>query len=220
VVAAYLEVGGYDRAYRLVAGSDLLSAPLTDETAWAWRAAYPTAFEPHVRAAATESGIEPALIWAVMRQESAYQPSVVSVSDAIGLMQMLPSTGVRVAEGLGFPAPGVPLARELLFRPRVNIRLGARYLSTLVDLVGVPAAFAAYNAGEHRVEEWWSAPACRGEWPLDRFVDWIPFSQTRNYVRRVTSHHLRYRYLEDPSRGWPDVALPDTAGAGRACARE
>jgi soluble lytic murein transglycosylase len=217
LVTAYLEVGGTDRAHRLVAGSALLSAPLTVETEWAWRAAYPSAFAPHVHAAAAESGIEPALIWAVMRQESAFQPTVVSISDAIGLMQMLPATGARVAAALGLLAPSGRFSREFLFEPRVNIRLGARYLADLVGLVGVPAAFAAYNAGEHRVAEWWASPACRGTWELDRFVDWIPFGQTRNYVRRVTSHYLRYRYLEDPARGWPDVALPDTAGAGRAC---
>lgn len=214
VVEAYAGLGDHERAYRLVASSDLLDAPLTDETAWVWRAAYPPAFERSVRAAASEMDLEPELIWAVMRQESAYAPGVVSISDAIGLMQMLPSTGARVAERLG-----VPFRRALLFDPRFNIRFGARYLATLIELVGVPAAFAAYNAGEHRVEQWWAAPACRGEWAMDRFVDWIPFSQTRGYVRRVTSHYLRYRYLRDPSAGWPDVTLAPTAGAGRACAR-
>ncbi len=214
VVETYASVGDHERAYRLVASNDLLEAPLTDETAWAWRAAYPAAFERSVRASATEMDIEPELIWAVMRQESAYAPGVVSISDAIGLMQMLPSTGARVAERLG-----VPFRRALLFDPRFNIRFGARYLATLIELVGVPAAFAAYNAGEHRVEQWWAAPACRGEWAMDRFVDWIPFSQTRGYVRRVTSHYLRYRYLRDPSAGWPDVTLAETASGGRACER-
>ncbi len=217
LVTAYLEVGAADRAHRLIAGSALLSAPLTDETEWAWRAAYPAAFAPHVHAAAAESGIEPALIWAVMRQESAFQPTVVSVSDAIGLMQMLPSTGARIAAELGTSGAPGHFSREFLFEPRVNIRLGARYLADLSALVGVPAAFAAYNAGEHRVAEWWAGPACRGGWDLDRFVDWIPFGQTRNYVRRVTSHYLRYRYLEDPARGWPDVVLPETASGGRRC---
>jgi soluble lytic murein transglycosylase len=214
MVEAYAAVGDHERAYRLVASSELLDSPLTDETAWIWRAAYPEAFERSVRSAATEMDIEPELIWAVMRQESAYSPGVVSISDAIGLMQMLPGTGARVAERLG-----VRFRRALLFDPRFNIRFGARYLATLVELVGVPAAFAAYNAGEHRVEQWWAAPACRGEWAMDRFVDWIPFSQTRGYVRRVTSHYLRYRYLRDPDAGWPDVTLAETAGAGRACER-
>jgi hypothetical protein len=152
-----------------------------------------------------------------MRQESAFQPTVVSVSDAIGLMQMLPSTGVRIVAELGTSGAPGHFSREFLFEPRVNIRLGARYLADLSALVGVPAAFAAYNAGEHRVAEWWAGPACRGGWDLDRFVDWIPFGQTRNYVRRVTSHYLRYRYLEDPARGWPDVVLPETASGGRRC---
>lgn len=215
VVEAYAAVGDHERAYRAIASSELLSAPLSADTEWAWRAAYPEAFDDAVAAASSESAIEPELIWAVMRQESAYAPGVVSVSDAIGLMQMLPRTGAMVAERLD-----VPFRRELLFVPRHNVRFGARYLATLVELVGVPAAFAAYNAGEHRVEQWWAAPACRGEWALDRFVDWIPFSQTRGYVRRVTSHWLRYRYLRDPRRGWPDVTLPPTASAGRPCARD
>jgi soluble lytic murein transglycosylase len=68
----------------------------------------------------------------------------------------------------------------------------------------IPLALAAYNAGTHRVRQWLERS---GERPLDLFVEEIPFDETRNYVRRVTSHLIAYRYIEDPAHGW-ELSLP------------
>ncbi len=123
-------------------------------------------------------------------------------------MQLIPPTAERVAR-----AAGVELSRDMLFDPAVNIRLGATYVGGLARRFGVPLCFAAFNGGGHNVEAWLQA---RGETELDLFVERIPFTQTRNYIRRVTSHLAHYLYLEDPSRGWP-LELPRTvAPAGGA----
>lgn len=208
LVHQYQDLEDFERAYRLMASSEELTRPPTGGATWAWRASYPSAFEDAARESATAAGIEPAMIWAVMRQESAFDPHVVSVSDAIGLMQLLPATAARTAAGLGGS-----VRREDLFTPRANIRLGTAYLAALVDELGVPLAFAAYNAGEHRVRQWLVGRECE---ELDRFVDTIPFEQTRNYTRRVTGNLIRYTALLAGSADWPVVALRRPAG-GSAC---
>ena len=135
-----------------------------------------------------------------MRQESAFDPEVVSYADAIGLMQLMPATAIAVAARTGTTA-----SRNVLYDPTANVRLGAAYLAELERRYGVPLCFAAYNAGEHRVEEW----LARGEADLDRFVEEIPFAQTRNYTRRVTASLAHYRFRAAPDAGWPDLGLPD-----------
>jgi soluble lytic murein transglycosylase len=72
----------------------------------------------------------------------------------------------------------------------------------------VPLAFAAYNGGGHRVEAWLEA---RGPMDFDLFVEQIGITQTKNYIRRVTSHYARYVYLRDPDGGWP-IELPLRVG--------
>jgi len=68
----------------------------------------------------------------------------------------------------------------------------------------------AYNAGAARMRRWLTEA---GEMDLDRFVERISIDQTRNYIRRVTSHYARYMYLNDPDAGWPDVPMPERVGA-------
>jgi soluble lytic murein transglycosylase len=166
---------------------------------WRWDAAYPRPWNDRVRAAAASVGLEDAHLYAVMRQESAFNPDAVSYVDAVGLMQLLPSTADRVAERLG-----IELRREMLFDPAVNVRLGATYIGGLAGRHGIPLAFSGFNAGGHRVQQWLEE---QGRVELDLFVERIPYQQTRNYTRRVTSHLAHYLYLRDPSAGWP-LTLP------------
>jgi len=202
LVARYQEIGEYGRPFRLTLGDDALGRPATGAEAWVWQAAYPRAFEAEVSSAAAGQGLDPEILWAVMRQESAYDPEAVSYADAIGLLQMLPSTAARMARALG-----VTFRREQLFDPAWNARYAAAELADAIRTHGLPLAFAGYNAGGHRVDEWL---ARSGEIELDLFVEDIPFDQTRNYVRRVTSHLAHYLYLRDPAAGWPALELPVT----------
>jgi soluble lytic murein transglycosylase len=215
LVERFAALSDAGRAYRLTGTSPLLAHAPRGEAAWVWRAAYPRPYEAAVADAARMHGLPPELIYAVMRQESAFDPRVVSYADAIGLMQLLPSTAERFAR-----RAGVVFGRELLYRPEHNVRFGAAYLRDLVDEVGVPLCFAAYNAGEHRVREW-LARARRDGGPggreLDRMVEDIPFEQTRNYVRRVTASYAHYLYAAHVAGGgsvadWPTLDLPARVG--------
>ncbi len=202
LVAVYRTLGEASRPYRLVTreqARDLSAAP-TAATRWAWDAAYPRAFEDAVVPAASAQGIDPEYLWAIMRQESGYEPEAVSYADAIGLLQLLPATASAVAS-----RAGLELRREMLFDPQWNARLAAIYGAGLRRSYGMPLALAAYNGGGHRVQAWREA---RAPVDLDLFVERIPIDQTRNYIRRVTSHYAHYLYLRDPSAGWP-LTLPD-----------
>lgn len=201
VIAAYQELDEPSRSVRLAGG------PITTQRRkrpgpvdrWRWDAAYPRPWPERVREAAESVGLTPAHIYAVIRQESGFDPDAVSYADAIGLMQLLPSTAARVAEGLQ-----MELRPEMLFDPAINVRLGATYVGGLANRFGIPLAFAAFNAGGHNVQRWLEA---NGRTELDLFVERIPYEQTRNYIRRVTTHLAHYRYLQDPDGGWP-LELP------------
>lgn len=204
VIAAYAELEQPSRLRRLAAGPRLTRSSRAPgpRDRWQWDAAYPRPWPERARTAASAVGLTPAHLYAVMWQESGFDPDAVSYADAIGLMQLLPATADRVAEGAG-----IEITRDMLFDPAINIRLGATYVGGLAERFGVPLCFAAFNAGGHRIQAWLEE---QGETELDLFVEHIPYVQTRNYVRRVTTHLAHYLYLEDPSRGWPPLELPRT----------
>jgi len=201
VVAAYRALGEAGRPARLVGGPATLrrrSAPGPVDR-WRWDGAFPRPFAQEVDAAAEAGGLTPAHMYAVMRQESGFDPDVVSYADAIGLMQLLPDTAIPMARRVG-----LEVTREMLFDPEINTRIGAAYVGGLMSRFGMPLGFAAFNGGGHNVDRWLERS---GRQELDLFVEHIPFNQTRNYIRRVTTHFAHYRYLDDPSRGWP-ITLP------------
>ncbi len=205
LVGAYRQLGAARRLYQLgiTRHAELAHEP-TGGARWAWEAAYPRPFFEAVRAAAEEESIPWAQIYATMRQESGYDADAVSHADAIGLLQVLPSSGARVAERLGRG-----FAREQLFEPTENIRLGAAEIASVWRQMGgnQPLAIAAYNAGTARVRRWLNE---LGPLELDLFIERIPFNETRNYVRRVVSHFARYRYLYEGAQ----VSLPEGVGPG------
>jgi soluble lytic murein transglycosylase len=207
--AAYLRLGDAARAHRLVASRAVLDRTPSAADAWLWEAAYPRPWAEAVTHAARAESLPDDYLYAIMRQESGYDPDAVSYADAIGLLQMLPSTGRRVAERIGL----APFDRARLFDPETNIRLSAAYHASLLRAFGEqwPLAIAAYNAGGPRVRRWLRTIP---DDDLARFVERIPVDQTRNYVRRVITHLARYRYLRDPARGWP-FALPATIDRAR-----
>jgi soluble lytic murein transglycosylase len=176
--------------------------PVTAETAWLWQAAFPRPYLSLVERETRRNELPLALFYGHMQVESRYRPRVVSGADAIGLMQLLPATASKVAEGTGIEA-----TRTTLRRPYVNVALGAAYLSGLLKRYErqFPAAIAAYNAGGHRIDGWLKA---KTPVDLDRWVERISIAQTRNYVRRVVTAWSRYHYLESPSDPW-GIELPE-----------
>ncbi len=197
LIEIYLSLGEVSRPYQLsITSFRRLGRAPRSEDAWLWNAAWPRPHRRATTAAAQAAHLDATLLYAVMRQESGYNAHASSPAGAMGLLQVMPHAGARVAASLG-----VPFDVERLYDPAENVRLGAAEVAHVLQRFGgnIPLALAAYNAGVHRVRQWL---ARSGPMDLDLFVEEIPFDETRNYVRRVTSHLLTYRYIDDPARGW------------------
>jgi soluble lytic murein transglycosylase len=201
---AYAKIGGARR--RLQIAQTLPSALFTSEpiarTRWAWDCAYPTPYADAVRAAEESERLGHGILWAVMRQESAFDSNAVSPARAVGLMQLMPDTARPIADELGLPRD-----EGRLTSPPYSIRVGARALHKLLDDFhgSVTLAVAAYNGGAESVERWASrAPGMQ----LDTFIERIPYKETRDYVIRVMGNFARYGYLEAGDAGVPSILLP------------
>jgi soluble lytic murein transglycosylase len=138
--------------------------------------------------------IEPALVLAIIRQESEFEAGAVSHANAHGLMQLIPSTAQAQARREGMSYQRSSLTAD----PQYNMTLGSAHLADLVDSFNgsYVLAIASYNAGSHRTREW-IADFGDPRSPSVDVVDWIeliPFSETRNYVQRVTENLQVYRY--------------------------
>ena len=138
---------------------------------------------------ADQHEIDRHLLAAQVAQESTFQADVRSAANAWGLMQILPSTGQRLARQLGIRN----FSTARLTDPETNVRMGTHYLATLVkQLGGVAPALAGYNAGEHRVLRW---QAERPGLDRDEFIDDIPYPETQFYVKRILGTADDYRTL-------------------------
>lgn len=195
LVTAYLAIDDHARAYHVTIADQApaLMTAWTPATDWIWRTTMATPHRNIVQREAAAHGVDEGYVYAIMRKESAFDPNVVSYADALGLMQLLHATAIKVARALGDPEP----SRTDLFRPPINIRLGTALLAQLGQELGPERALsmAGYNAGAHRVHQWLKQVS---KPELDRFVEEIPIDQTRNYVRRVHANWARYRYLYEP----------------------
>ena len=150
---------------------------------------FPLAYREGVINNAQADTIDPAWVYAVIRQESAFRPDARSPVGALGLMQLMPVTGAQIAQELQ-DATTTP---DLL-QPDINIRYGVRYLRRMLErLQGHPfLATAAYNAGPAKVMQWLptSEPISADIW-----VETIPYRETRTYVWRVMEYAAVYRHL-------------------------
>ncbi len=150
---------------------------------------YPRPFQTIVRPAAKQFGVDEALVYSVMHQESRFSPNVTSGVGARGLMQVMPTTGTWLAGQLGWSNFSI----DWLDEPQRNVTLGARYLRQLkTDLAGSTVqAVAGYNAGPGRAVSW------RGKRPMEGavYVESIPFDETRDYVKRVMTASMHYDNL-------------------------
>ncbi len=150
------------------------------------RLVYPLYFQDLVTAQAAIQQIDPALVFALMRQESLFEPAANSGADARGLMQIIPSTGADIAERTGLAG----YTAESLWLPYLNVQMGTWYIRQMLDFVGGNqfAALAAYNAGPGRVDRWLSASD-----DFDMFVALIPLDEPRTYIRRIYLNLSEYR---------------------------
>ena len=166
-----------------------------------WRILYPMRFEATLRAQAAETGLDPALVAALIWQESTFDPQAVSGPGARGLMQIMPPTGREIARNLG-----LKYTIDMLHDPDLGLELGTRYLKRMIDGFGgrVDKALAAYNAGPNRVATWASA---RPGQSAEDFIESIPYQETRSYVMTILANREHYRRIYKLSEGRPlDVA--------------
>ncbi len=159
------------------------------------KAEYPLRDSQYVGKYAAEYGVEPALVYAVIKNESSFDARAKSSIGAMGLMQLTPETFQWVQEKSGSP---VILESSYLYDPEVNIHYGTYFLSLLLSEFGSQdTALAAYHAGRSNVKKWLSDPADSKD---GRTLYHIPFGNTRVYVKKVGQSVKAYRELYPRAR--------------------
>lgn len=154
------------------------------------RLLFPVPFPDLVIEESQHWNLDPRLLYALMRQESLFNPHATSRVGARGLSQVMPSTGVGIAGQLGLTDFQV----DDLYRPHISVRFGAYYLSQQIKMMegSIQGGLAAYNGGPGNAQRW--AGGFRvGD--ADLFTEGIDFAETRNYVKRVYGYYGAYRRL-------------------------
>ncbi|HEX4953404.1 MAG TPA: lytic transglycosylase domain-containing protein [Thermoanaerobaculia bacterium] len=151
---------------------------------------YPLPYAETFRGRAREQAIDPALVAAIAREESRFDPEALSSASARGLMQVTQTLVRRIGPRMGRP----DLRADELYQPEVAITVGSAYLGELSRLFGGAehAMAAAYNAGEEQTRVWLGY--CRSKEPAE-FYSKVGFRQTRNYVRKVLTSRAHYREI-------------------------
>jgi soluble lytic murein transglycosylase-like protein/predicted negative regulator of RcsB-dependent stress response len=151
---------------------------------------FPTHYADLVLSAGRDQDVDPALIFSVIREESRFRADARSPAGARGLMQLIPETADKVAASMGLKIPSY----DDLYDPGLSIRLGARYLSGLIDRSqgAYVETVAAYNAGENNADRW--KRRCGAD-DADCFVREIDFDETKNYVQKILFDYSVYQKL-------------------------
>ena len=204
--------GEYHRALALVRTflGDVLERGGATSAKTFWEVAYPGGYFQVIRGLAANQRLDGYLITAVIREERSYNLSAVSSAGALGLMQVMPQTGHKIASELGVPG----FTRERLFEPCYNIRLGSWYLRQLSEKFGnnLVLVIAAYNAGPEAVSKWMQQGKGKDQ---DEFVESIPYTETRNYVKKVLRSYGEYRRIYGPDYNTAVLTSSDPAGIFR-----
>ncbi|MFN2238053.1 MAG: transglycosylase SLT domain-containing protein [Thermoanaerobaculia bacterium] len=187
----YYVEGNYDLAYRYMRRAwPELATPEQNAVPWRFlEMYYPLRYEDLIREASDKNRLDPYLVMALIRQESAFNPNAKSWVGATGLMQIMPATG----QELGERAYGT-FSTSRLSDPEVNVDLGTRYLRHVINLFdgNIELALAGYNGGPYRIRRWRQGNPSQ---PLDEFIEGMPLSETRGYVKRITLLRTSYQEL-------------------------
>lgn len=186
---------------------DYLSTPIEEMPRAFWEFLFPLPYQKDLVGSAASQNLDPYIVAALIRQESEFNPAAVSRKSAYGLTQLLPSTARQLARRSGVRR----FRTSMLLQPSTNLRLGSRYLRTMLDECGGKweETLASYNAGKTHVDQWrtWDSFQEPAE-----FVETIPFTETREYVQAVLRNAAIYRRLYGTAR----AALPSTDGVPAA----
>jgi soluble lytic murein transglycosylase len=195
LILEYEKVGYFHRSAN-IAGNNFAAQRIAggiEGQKFLWEKAYPKAYASFVQDYSQHFGVPVEMIWGIMRAESNYRRDAISPVGAMGLMQVMPFTGQKMAE-LNQDKDFLP---SRLLEPAVAIKMGTLYLKRVLKIFSGNRALAAasYNAGPHRVMSWLGR---FGNLELDEFIEHIPFVETRNYVKRVLSNYQVYSDLYSP----------------------
>ncbi len=186
------ERGSYHQAIRFLKHytPGYLAFPLASMPRRYWELLFPMPWREEIENYSRQNNLDPFLVAALIRQESEFNPGAVSRAHALGLMQIMPSTGRKLGRNFGIRA--LPASR--LYKPETSLQLGTLYLRRVLEQYDgkLEAALAGYNAGEHRADRW------LGWHSLDdpaEFVESIPFAETRDYVESVLRNTEIYRKI-------------------------
>jgi soluble lytic murein transglycosylase len=145
------------------------------------RKKFPRGYADLVLRLARKHHMDPNLVWAVMRTESAFRTDAISKADARGLMQVMPKTARRIAQEMELQEFHV----NQLFDPEVSLKMAVWYLKALMGKFkgNIPLVAAGYNGGPHNVSLWLDQRGHRAD--LDEFIEEIPFSESRRYAKKI-----------------------------------
>ena len=189
--------GQIDRGIRHIKGSvpSYLYLPMIETGEKFWRLAFPMPYSQTLIKFSEQRSIDPFLMAGLIRQESEFNPVVVSHANAYGLTQVMPATGRELAQRLGIPR----FTTAMLTRPEINLNMGTYYMRMMLDSLdnSIVETLAAYNAGRTRVIKWRTFGPFREP---SEFIETIPFDETRDYVQSVIRNGETYRQLYSKER--------------------
>jgi len=203
VALLYARAGAAKLSHDLADGlSDWLGRWPSGDWARAWEIAFPRPYHALVQRESRRSAVPEPLVYAVMREESSFDPAAESPVKAYGLMQLMEATAKRFARPPGSPSDAVALKR-----PAVNVAIGCRVLADLTHVFSESPLLAipGYNAGAGRPRRW------LGERPavdFDVWVELIPFQETRRYTKRVLASRAAYSFLYSKDGATDALRLP------------
>lgn len=193
LMGVYRKASNFNRPWMLAVtrgGRALAGPPVGNARVW-WEHAYPRAYRDFVDRHASVGNTPPLYLWSIMRKESGFNPNVRSYANAMGLLQMIPPTTRRVARALK-----IDYTADLLYDPELNIKTGSWYIGKLLAKFKgqIPYAAGSFNSGPRPIMKWMRK--FKGQ-PADVFGELASYSQTREYMKKVTESYARYVYLYD-----------------------
>ena len=187
----YRKAGNFFRPWMLAvsySGSALDGPAEGDARRW-WENAYPRAYRDLIEKHQALGSNPEGYLYSIMRKESGFNPHDLSYADAQGLLQMIPPTTLRVAKQLH-----IPYDEGRLYEPEYNIQTGSWYIGHLLLKFKsqVPIGAGSFNSGPRPVMKWVDQ---YGDREIDELVELVPYTQTREYMKKVTENFARYQYL-------------------------
>jgi soluble lytic murein transglycosylase len=160
-----------------------------------WKKIYPDYYHTIINDMSEQYSIDPYLVLAIIKAESAFEEDIISPVGAVGLMQLIPSTAAWMIEtGMNQVVDFTEWKDVFLTNPEINLELGMTYFRYLLDYFNqkICPAIAAYNAGPGRLNEWLNEG---NQANPDSFIETIPFPETKNYIKKVINFYFLYSMI-------------------------